>query len=357
MKKVLLILVSLIVLSSFVYADCVVPYDGMIITQDTTFCAGDYSSNFMHITIGSNPNYNNKITLDCNNSLIFGTIRQDVNYYNKGIGIKNCNIYSYPYNEIVILYANKNSVIENNNFFNTPYGVGIELYSESKNSLFLNNTFNNIRRSYWITSVSNSTFNENRFYNSESPFQVWAANNNLFIDNRFENVHYAFNFINSHSNIISNNFIINSDFMQFYNSNNNNFTKNFIFSNKSYPSVFDFDGAINNNIWDNSFYSTTIREFNFANNSFCINCVGNLYFDGATGPTCPSTCNDADSDGIPDNEDKCPNTIGEQVVYGCSCEQILALKPGENTLANKEGCSKGVIDVFTKAIGWAKDLF
>ncbi len=66
---------------------------------------------------------------------------------------------------------------------------------------------------------------------------------------------------------------------------------------------------------------------------------------------------DSDNDGIIDNEDKCPNTEGEQIIYGCSCKQILELKPGKDTKENQEKCSKGIIDVFTKAIGWAKDIF
>lgn len=66
---------------------------------------------------------------------------------------------------------------------------------------------------------------------------------------------------------------------------------------------------------------------------------------------------DSDKDGVPDSQDKCPNTIGEQIVYGCSCEQILAFKPGNNIGELKNGCSNGTIDVFTKQIGWAKGLF
>lgn len=61
---------------------------------------------------------------------------------------------------------------------------------------------------------------------------------------------------------------------------------------------------------------------------------------------------DEDNDGIPDDEDKCPNTEGEQIIYGCSCEQILDLKPGKDKNAN---CSPGIIKVFTKNIGWARD--
>ena len=71
----------------------------------------------------------------------------------------------------------------------------------------------------------------------------------------------------------------------------------------------------------------------------------------------PTEQEDEDNDGVPDEEDKCLNTEGEQIVYGCSCEQILDLKPGKNKGEMKHGCSKGTIKVFTKKIGWAKDLF
>lgn len=66
---------------------------------------------------------------------------------------------------------------------------------------------------------------------------------------------------------------------------------------------------------------------------------------------------DEDNDGIPNDKDNCPNTIREQIVYGCSCNQILELKPGKNKGELKKGCSKGTIKTFTKQIGWAKDLF
>ncbi len=61
---------------------------------------------------------------------------------------------------------------------------------------------------------------------------------------------------------------------------------------------------------------------------------------------------DEDNDGIPDDEDKCLDTEGEQIVYGCSCEQILDLKPGKDKNAD---CSPGIIKVFTKNIGWARE--
>jgi hypothetical protein len=42
---------------------------------------------------------------------------------------------------------------------------------------------------------------------------------------------------------------------------------------------------------------------------------------------------------------------------GCSCEQILELKPGKNKGEKKYGCTKGTMDNFIDMKGWAKDLF
>ncbi len=70
-----------------------------------------------------------------------------------------------------------------------------------------------------------------------------------------------------------------------------------------------------------------------------------------------STDIDSDGDGVNDEFDKCPNTIRVLEVYGCSCEQILELKPGKDEGELKNGCSPGTIKVFKKQIGWAKNIF
>jgi len=88
------------------------------------------------------------------------------------------------------------------------------------------------------------------------------------------------------------------------------------------------------------------------------NANGNMLGGGDYYPfTNPSGWLDSDNDGVPNTEDKCPNTVGSQIVYGCSCNQILGFKPGNSKGEYKYGCSQGTIDVFTKQIGWAKGLF
>ena len=42
-------------------------------------------------------------------------------------------------------------------------------------------------------------------------------------------------------------------------------------------------------------------------------------------------------------------------VYGCSCEQILSCKPGEDAGEYKYGCSAGTMNIWTSQIGWAPD--
>ncbi|MBN2518019.1 MAG: putative metal-binding motif-containing protein, partial [Candidatus Altiarchaeota archaeon] len=83
---------------------------------------------------------------------------------------------------------------------------------------------------------------------------------------------------------------------------------------------------------------------------------------------------DLDADGINDcTDDKCVGTspsyasvelrpnhydssnLDLQQTYGCSCEQILFCKPGEDTGELKFGCSQGTVDIWTGQKGWAPD--
>ena len=77
---------------------------------------------------------------------------------------------------------------------------------------------------------------------------------------------------------------------------------------------------------------------------------------------CPLDENDdADNDAVCGDADKCPNTTEDEpyepLIYGCSCRQILDLKPGNNKGEYKNGCSPGTVNLFTRQIGWARKLF
>jgi len=92
--------------------------------------------------------------------------------------------------------------------------------------------------------------------------------------------------------------------------------------------------------------------------TICTNKILNEYICSSTSTYNVNCDPDDDNDGVLDADDICPNTPTEEEVItrGCSCSQILEKKPGEDTAENRQGCSKGLIDVFTKAIGWAKDF-
>ncbi|MBW2981794.1 hypothetical protein KY343_02835 [Candidatus Woesearchaeota archaeon] len=124
--------------------------------------------------------------------------------------------------------------------------------------------------------------------------------------------------------------------------------------------------------------------------------------DCASGYTCSDSCvcvptgADDDGDGVSDDQDKCPNTIipegvptdvlrpnnyaqtdsdtffetntgsaanpfitdsGYTIVdtYGCSCEQILFCKPGQDVGEQKWGCTEGTMNVWISQTGWAPD--
>lgn len=63
---------------------------------------------------------------------------------------------------------------------------------------------------------------------------------------------------------------------------------------------------------------------------------------------------DSDGDGVLNYMDWCPDTQGEALAHGCSCEQILEIKPGKSKGLEKKGCSEGTIKVFESIIGWTK---
>jgi len=128
----------------------------------------------------------------------------------------------------------------------------------------------------------------------------------------------------------------------------------------------------------------------------CPSAPGEGEYCSGTGYTCGEDTGDSDGDGVPDSEDKCPDTVIPEGVptdalrpnhyaqmdgdmyfetntgsasnpyitdssysivdtYGCSCEQILYCKPGANNGEEKWGCTAGTMNVWTNQIGWSLD--
>lgn len=364
MKREVLLLVFgilfIIYIAGIVYASCVIPYNEMNINSDTTLCKGTY-----YLTKGVNVGsiFNNVlegVTLDCNGSTIIGS---DVDlggglpwYYSgifvwnsKNITLKNCIITNYFYgvtfwyvfNSTVInitseknawgsyLYLSDSNRILNSKFLETKYDAGIEIQN-SGNNFIINNEFSN---------------------NSNNGIEIFSSSHNFINGNTFNYNRYGINLWDEGYNNITDNTFYSSDA-------NPPIGSNYWFDNIWYIAGI-LVNSNNNNIFQNRFYGQGILEYPNLINNYCINCLGNSYYNDATGPTCPSSCDikDQDNDGVPDTEDKCPDTIGKQIIYGCSCEQILAFKPGNNKGELKNNCSNGTMDVFSKQIGWTKNLF
>ena len=88
MKKSVCVLVVLLLIP-LVYAECVIPKDGMIISEDVVFCKGVYTV--------SNINFEDNFKVDCNDSFINGDILGNAFYIfnNKNLEIKNCVIQNF----------------------------------------------------------------------------------------------------------------------------------------------------------------------------------------------------------------------------------------------------------------------
>lgn len=325
-KELLLGIFILMFLINFVSAQCIVPYDDMIIIEDTTFCEGEYYfPNGIRVT--------SNVILDCNNSKLVGN--RTLSFYNSGIHagyynvIKNCIVENYTHG----YFGGNNNAFYNNIAFNNIW-YGFRFHNDNR---FIGNTAINNSFAGFSSSHSNNNYLENNTASGikqKTGFNFWYSSNNHMINNPvIENRVYGID--------------INVE------ANNNTLTKNVIKQKLGYAIHVSGSHNFGNRIWDNEIYGGMIIDSNTSNNIYCINCVGNRYYDGAIGPTCPLTCLDEDNDGVPNDEDKCPDTEEEQIVYGCSCEQILELKPGKDKSSN---CSPGIIKVFTKGLGWAKDL-
>jgi len=461
MRKVLLLISIFFVLSlSSVYADCVVPTDGMVITEDTTFCYGVY-----HLPSGIKIGAND-IELNCNGATLNGTgfygiFLQDKNnatvknckigYYEwGGIHLKNSShnilinneiyweygqpygqssyairleeesdyntisnnkLHDYYYEAILVTNSNNNIFSDNIIFYICVYGIR---FTQSNNNTISNNNFSGIGCSFWDSSYirlwnsnfnkiiannmsathgygifsANSSYNEisqNRIINFAWPiYQIYSSDFNKISDNAISGI-YGITISSSYlgyygKEIIQSNIILNNNItdgqeaITLLNASNITVAFNNIYNNRNgiyisntEPSSISHKISFNN-IYNNSeynFYNNQPNQVEAKNNWWgTTNCslinekiTDIVIFEPFLNAPYPFgvsvSCGDIDNDSVPNIDDKCPNTIGEQLVYGCSCEQILNLKPGEDSVE----CSKGIIEVFTKAIGWAKDLF
>jgi len=326
MKKLILVLIGLVLCALSVSAvECgSVPTDGCVVTVDTTFTPGTYNLP-NGISIGAND-----ITLDCNSAKIFG------GGSNSGIFmqsrsrnlIKNCVIQNFTRGIWMRLGSQNNSII-NNTLLNT----GITLHQNTtRYNVILSNSLE------WIYSElsGNNQIKHNTIFNE---LGFVGSNENLITDNIFitpledmTSARPSITLAASLGNTVQNNIIQNRRYgiflysQQYYSephSKNNLIINNTIY-NISVMGIQISNTSTNNTIILNNIYYASIIDSEESNNHYCISCIGNNYYDGATGPTCPATCTDDDGDGILNDLDLCSATpSGEPVnTNGCSCTQI-----------------------------------
>ncbi len=156
MRKILLLASIFFILSlSSVYADCVVPTDGMIIGYDTTLCYGVYdlpgNLSFPAIRISTGD-----ITLDCNGATLNGGIN--------GHGIAMMGGYS-------------NVIIKNCNLNGYRIGISCGGYPYGSNTTFSNNNISHSVMGFFIYGVQNFTISNNNIWNTLTGMQLQGVNN------------------------------------------------------------------------------------------------------------------------------------------------------------------------------------
>ena len=185
------------------------PYDEMIITQNTTFCKGDYSLP-KGIIIGSD-----NLVLDCNKSLLRGSfigydgigVRNFSNViiknckitdgYAVGIFVQNSNNIKLYNNEVyssiqwnVYLYQVSNSNVYNNLIYSGEYGIILD--NSYDNSIFNNSIYNNSDVGIPILESDNNIINNNNIYSNKYgiSIEIHGINNNIYYNNIFNNSDY-----------------------------------------------------------------------------------------------------------------------------------------------------------------------
>ena len=216
----------------------------MEITEDNIFCEGDYFVRDIRV-VGDN------IVLDCNGATLNGN--------SGGLGIRiDGIIYDRFFSDITIMNCNLED-----------YSTGITIFN-ARNIILI----------------------DNNIVDSETGMEIGSPHEGItdnvsILDSSFSNSLFkAINFDNTNNGLIEGNV----------------FRNNGDPNNPGRPSLRIT--GINNRIYNNNFFDNGVTDANINLNTYCVNGVGNNYFNGATGPSCsciptnPSEeiCDDLDND-------------------------------------------------------------
>ncbi len=173
---------------------CSIPSDGMVITEDITFCLDIY-----HLPTGVN-SYTDNVNIDCDGSILIGNNTPSISgiraTFDNG-SIKNCEIRNYVngiwlsygindliennkliYNKYYALYLNRgsNNLVINNTISHTNNYVGLQPYI-SDNNTFMYNTISHHDKGVWLVGHGNNFSYNNIHSNKNWNFMVPGAYN------------------------------------------------------------------------------------------------------------------------------------------------------------------------------------
>ena len=227
-KSVMLVLVF--IFSIYSASACVEPTDGMIITENTTFCEGEYNLPTGVIID------NNNLVLDCNGASLIGSQTYSFgifSYDRDNFVIKNCVIENY-YTGIKLtsgVNSLNNIKIENNIISGYGEGIGIDTIRLVNGLIRVNNIFD------FGEAGINFDLSDNNFIYSNS---IYSSNVGILLDHGSKN------------NELIGNFLCNNDFgLSCFDSENNFGSSNrfdFIENNEGcdfvgFSECTDFSGA------------------------------------------------------------------------------------------------------------------
>jgi mannan endo-1,4-beta-mannosidase len=226
--------------------NCIEPYSGMNISEDTTLCSGTYVlSEKINITDSS-------VTLECSNTTLKSNGAVNgifISAYN--VTIKNCQIEGY---HDCVHSAGNSRLSMTGNKFSSCSNFAI-YFKDAHNSIISNNSFVNSTVKFHNT--DRSIVEDNTFVSdSKKAFELHKADRNIFRRNNIDgDGFYAVD--DTHYNLYENNYIANGD-MAFH------------FSHGGWHSVFRDNIIENNNLgyYHHDLHYGILRNVSFIGNKF-----------------------------------------------------------------------------------------
>jgi parallel beta-helix repeat protein len=274
--------------------NCTIPYGGMVITQNTTFCPGTYKINGT-IIVGYG------ITLGCKDTVLLGD-RSFAGLDTSSMStIKNCKLINFS-SGYSGMHRSLNSFI-NNTIINPSY-YAFQLHDEY-NSTFINNTILDCTtggfRIWWGSNYNKFLGNniKNCSGTSETSgafFFDWYSDYNLFINNNLRDNYKAFNLPDTwysvhYNNSFINNTLFNNNFGFYLGSSVGADIEGNNITNSSWYGIFsDYSSgnSIHNNLFNDNYigvYLTSSNNTEIYDNYISFSSYYNVYLSQSTNNT------------------------------------------------------------------------